>query len=204
MIRHHPKEMTLVEFAAGTLDEGRSLVVAEHIAHCPDCRRFVRGMEHVGGRMLERGEPVTMAADALGKAIEKLDLVADPVQPAPSATPLDAYPLGPWRWVSPGLYWRKVPVPQGSPTRVFMLKAAPGTKLPRHSHTGTELTTVLSGAFIHDNGRYGAGDCDDADQEDEHNPVVDLGDDCICIVAMQGTIRLESMLGRLIQPFLRL
>jgi putative transcriptional regulator len=85
-----------------------------------------------------------------------------------------------------------------------MLRAAPGTVLPRHKHSGTELTCVLSGAFIHEGGRYGAGDCDDADQDDTHSPVVDRGEECICLVAMEGNIIFQSLLGRMIQPFVRL
>ena len=77
--------------------------------------------------------------------------------------------------------------------RVFMLKAAPGTKLPRHQHTGTEWTCVFEGAFRHDLGRYGAGDFDEADESVEHNPVVEEGDACICLVALQGTIELQRL-----------
>jgi putative transcriptional regulator len=204
MIKHHPKPETLADFAAGTLDEGRALVVAEHVVRCAHCRTFVSGMEHIGGQMLMRSEPAAMSANAREQAISRLDSVERSARPTASAKPLDAYPLGPWRWIAPGLRWRSVTMPGKTPTRVFLLKAAPGTKLPSHSHTGTELTTVLSGAFIHDSGRFGAGDCDDADQDDAHSPVVDVGEECICIVAMQGTIRLQGMIGRLIQPFIRL
>lgn len=203
MITHHPKELTLTEFAAGTLDEGRSLVVAEHVARCAHCRAFVAGMEQVGGTMLERAAPSPMAAGAREAALQRLDAVPEAARPA-GKSPLEAYALGAWRWVAPGLYYRMVDVPSNAGVRVFMLKARAGTKLPRHSHTGTELTTVLSGAFIHEGGRYAAGDCDDADQDIEHSPAVDEGEECICLVAMQGTIRLQSMLGRLIQPFIRM
>ena len=85
-----------------------------------------------------------------------------------------------------------------------MLKAAPGIELPKHKHRGTELTCILSGAFIHEGGRYGPGDCDDADEEDFHSPVIDNGEECICLVAMQGNIVFQSLLGRMIQPFIRL
>jgi putative transcriptional regulator len=114
------------------------------------------------------------------------------------------YELGPWRWVSPGLHFRTVKIAPGSDTRVFMLKAVPGLKIPSHNHTGTELTCVLTGAFIHESGRYAAGDCDDADHDDGHSPVIDEGEECICLVAMQGDIRLNGFFGRMIQPFIRI
>jgi putative transcriptional regulator len=85
-----------------------------------------------------------------------------------------------------------------------MLKGAPGLKIPPHTHTGTELTCVLTGAFIHEGGRYAAGDCDDADDHVAHSPVIDEGEECICLVAMQGEIQLTGLVGRLIQPFIRI
>ena len=72
--------------------------------------------------------------------------------------------------------------------RVFMLKAAPGTRIPRHKHTGTEWTCVFEGAFRHDLGRYGPGDFDEADETVEHNPVVEDDEPCVCLVALQGSI----------------
>ena len=38
----------------------------------------------------------------------------------------------------------------------------------------------------------------------EHQPVVEDGVECICLVALQGQIRLKSWMGRLIQPFVRI
>ena len=111
--------------------------------------------------------------------------------------------LGPWRWIAPGLHHRVVKVTD-SASRVFMLKAAPGVRLPDHSHTGTELTCVLSGAFIHEGGRFAAGDCDDADQDVGHRPIIDGEEECICLVAMQGELKLSGVLGRLMLPFIRL
>jgi putative transcriptional regulator len=216
MSRHHPKNATMAEYAAGTLDEGRSLVIATHLALCRQCNEFVSALEAVGGQLLEQIEPVAMAEGAAAQALSRL-----PKAPAESSEALNkgsgkpiiwqpeqdrllGYELGPWRWISPGLHYRAVKVPVDGDTRVFMLKAAPGLKLPAHRHTGTELTCVFSGAFIHEGGRYAAGDCDDADQEDGHSPVIDEGEECVCLVAMQGQIQFTSMLGRLIQPFIRI
>ncbi|MEP7029977.1 MAG: ChrR family anti-sigma-E factor [Pseudolabrys sp.] len=214
MSRYHPKNTTLADFAAGMLDEGRSLVVASHLSMCGECREFVAMLEEAGGQMLAEIEPVAMADGAAARAVGLLtDEVAERRmgQRHPAAMPvwqpeqntLLGYELGPWRWIAPGLHHRVVKVPAGD-TRVFMLKAAPGLKIPNHSHTGTELTCVLSGAFIHEGGRYAAGDIDDADQDDGHRPVIDDGEECVCLVAMQGQLQLTGMLGRLMQPFIRI
>jgi len=85
-----------------------------------------------------------------------------------------------------------------------MLKAAPGTKIPRHEHRGDEWTCVLQGAFRHQLGAYGAGDFDEADESVEHQPVIEDGIECVCLVALEGGIRLKGPIGRLIQPFVRI
>lgn len=216
MTRHHPKNTTLAEFAAGTLDEGRSLVVAAHLTMCGACREFVAAMEEAGGQMLNVIEPAAMPEGARELAIARLGLEqprapvarreASPLAAVwqPEKSELLGYDLGPWRWVSPGLHYRSVKMSASSDTRVFMLKATPGLKIPPHKHTGTELTCVLSGAFIHEGGRYAAGDCDDADQDVDHSPVIDEGEPCICLVAMQGQIKMTGFFGRMIQPLIRI
>ena len=183
---------------------------------CDECREFVAAMEDAGGQMLEATEPVAMREGSLALAMARIGLEqprapvvrrkASPLAAVwqPEKNELLGYDLGPWRWVSPGLHFRSVKVPAAGDTRVFMLKAVPGLKIPQHKHTGTELTCVLSGAFIHEGGRYAAGDCDDADQDVGHSPVIDEGEPCICLVAMQGDIRLTGFFGRMIQPFIRI
>jgi putative transcriptional regulator len=204
MIRHHPNESTLAEFAAGTLDEGRGLVVATHIAMCPACRRFMSALEHVGGQMLEQTAPAAMHEGARARALSCLAESDATTASPPAQDALSRYRVGPWRWVGPGIHRRLVDVPTDNGTRVFFLKAAPGMTMPGHRHVGTELTLVLSGAFVHQGGRYAAGDFDDADEADAHDPVVDPGEECVCLVAMRGHLRLNSLLGRLIEPFVRL
>ncbi len=207
-ITHHPSDVALAEFAAGTLDAARALVVSTHLSRCPQCRNAVRGFEDAGGALLDAVEPVEMTTGALDRTLAKLD--APQAAPAAAniadadADTLSGYALGPWRWLGRGIQWRAVDVPASDAIRVFMLKAAPGTKLPRHRHTGTEWTCVFQGAFRHKLGRYGAGDFDEADETVEHDPFVEEGEVCICLVALQGSIRLQGLLGRLLQPLVRM
>jgi putative transcriptional regulator len=212
-IMHHPSDATLAAFASGTLDEARGLVVATHVSLCAQCRGAVRAFEHVGGKLLEDVEPAAMSEGALERAMALLGSqeTVPSAASAPGAAsasdlpaPLSRYALGSWRWIGRGVQWRAVDVRSEEGGRVFMLKAAPGTRLPRHKHTGTEWTCVFEGAFRHDLGRYGPGDFDEADESVEHNPVVEDGVACICLVALQGNIELQSWMGRLIQPFVRI
>jgi len=210
-IRHHPSETTLAELAAGMLDEGSTLVVATHVSLCPICRRAVRKLEAVGGAMLDDLEPTPLQAGARDAVFARLsepspvdgaDPGADVAEGLPA--PLAAHKLGRWRWIGRGVYWRSVEIDRSGETRVFMLKAAPGIRLPDHRHQDREWTCVLHGAFTHAGGTYAAGDFDEADESVEHHPSVDPGETCICLVAMRGGIELQSFAGRLLQPLVRL
>ncbi|MEZ5856272.1 MAG: ChrR family anti-sigma-E factor [Hyphomicrobiaceae bacterium] len=140
--------------------------------------------------------------DAAPRKATALELA--PGVPVPHA--LSNHRLGSWQWIGPGIHRRMVETAGGSDdgSRVFLLRAKPGTRMPDHTHTGTELTLVLSGAFAHDGGRFGAGDLEEADDETDHQPVVQSGDVCICLVAMRGDLKLNGVFGRLMQPFVRI
>lgn len=212
-IHHHPTDETLAAYIRGSLDEGRRVLVAAHVELCPSCTRVLAASDHLAGLRLEDTKPALLDSDALERAIARIDRETattprtSPKEPASHPFGLKAlsgYELGPWRWIGPGVHWRSVSVPADHGARVFMLKAASGTGLPNHTHTGTELTLIVQGAFAHEGGRYGVGDFDEADGTVEHQPVVQPGDECICLVAMEGQLRLVGLLGRMMQPFVRM
>jgi putative transcriptional regulator len=213
-ITQHPTDETLTAFAAGTLDEGRSVVVAAHNEMCVRCRSWIATMEGVGGVLLSDLPPADLAKDALSRTLATIDrggyaeraraerVVPPDLPMLPKAA--RSYPVGRWRWMGPGVHWRPIEVPAERGARVFLLKAAPGTTMPHHTHMGTELTLVLSGAFTHAGGHYGPGDFDEADDTVEHQPIVATGEDCVCLVAMEGSLQLLGFVGRLLQPFVRI
>lgn len=209
-IAHHPSDTTLLAFAAGQLGEARELVVATHLATCPVCRVATRAFECLGGAGLEAETAVSVTPDALQRALQAIDqgLTAAPIaaleNPSELPAPLRHYKLGVWRKIGRSLEWRPVVVPAAGGTRVFMLRARPGTRIPSHAHAGIEWTCVLQGAFRHRLGRFGVGDFDEADESVDHDPVVEEGEVCVCLVAMQGQIRLKGLIGRLLQPLVRI
>jgi putative transcriptional regulator len=212
-INHHPHDEILAAHAAGALDLGQRVAVATHLATCPRCRDWTRAMERVGGALLAEAEPAALSQGALARALARLDEPAPPTPPrprevddAPPGLPqfVHGYRFGSWRWVAPRVSLRPIVLSEPSPTRVFLLKAKPNTTLLTHAHSGPEMTCVLTGAFAHGGERYGAGDFDFGDETVEHEPRVEDGEDCICLVAMQGGLQYSGWLGRLMQPFLRL
>lgn len=214
-IEHHPTDSLLAAFAAGTLDHGQHIAIATHLVSCPQCRSFIRSMEQVGGAVLTSLPPAAMSNGALAAVEARLN---EPVRPAAAKitpTVSDAelhglpkfvhrYQFGNWKWVAPSVHLRRIMLPYPSDTRVFLLKSGPGTKMLEHAHTGFEMTCVLSGAFSQGGAHFGPGDFDLGDETVDHEPVVDSGQDCVCLVAMQGSLRLNSILGRIMQPFVRL
>lgn len=220
-INHHPTVETLTELANGRLDASRTIVVEAHLECCDACRSQLRIMREVGGALLAEAGPVPMSHGALDQALkqiaaiemvgEQLELdagrdergrIEDGEFELPAA--IRQHRLGKWKWIGPGIHRRMIDIGDDESARVFLLRAAPGTRMPDHSHTGTELTLVLSGAFKHCGGHFGPGDFDDADESVEHQPVVEQGEVCICLVAMQGNLKLSGVVGRLMQPLVRI
>lgn len=204
-IRHRPTDETLAAFAAGRLDSGLALVVASHIEVDRESRLRLHDFHAVQGALLDTAQPAAMTGTA-AETIERgrADVPAvknEPHEPDMPAV-LAPYSLGAWKPIGFRVAMRRVEVPAAE-ARVFMLRAGPGVSLPAHKHTGFEWTTILSGAYEHEGGRFAAGDFDEADAEHEHTPRVDPVEGCTCIVAMTGTVLLQGWLGRLLQPLVR-
>jgi putative transcriptional regulator len=211
--RHHPSDATLLAYAAGSLGEALSLVVASHLSFCKECRDAVAGGEMIGGGMLDAIAPDALAGAARDRVLALLGTAAEPPPPpAPAADPTVPVPLGrwlgrdlasvPWRRLGPGLHQFDLLAgrhPHGANAR--LLRIAPGHSLPRHGHVGTELTLVLTGSYTDELGHFARGDVAETDDDITHQPVSDRGADCICVIATEGTLRFESLLARLFQRF---
>jgi putative transcriptional regulator len=185
----------------------------------------VRALHEAGGAMLEALAVAPMSADACAQALTRIDAEAGTVPPArrdiviPAtvtqditfqddevrrlAPTLRTVPMGDWHWAGPGLHWRPIDIGSEGETRAFLLKAEPGMRMPEHTHTGTEWTAVLTGAYVEEGGRFARGDFECADTRDTHRPIVENDEVCICLVAMQGQLQLKGFVGRLLQPLVR-
>ncbi|GAA0584474.1 ChrR family anti-sigma-E factor [Rhizomicrobium electricum] len=212
-IAHHPSEALLAAYGAGRLDAGEHIAIATHLLACAQCRAFVRAVEQAGGSVLAELTPVPLSADALASVEARLQQAPERFSPA-KAPPhqkmaglprfVQTYPFDEWRSVAPALQARTIRLPHASLARVFLLKAGPGTRLLEHTHSGVEMTCVLEGGFSHKDGHFGPGDFDFGDSSVDHRPLIDDGVDCVCLVAMRGRLDINGILGRLIQPFVRL
>lgn len=212
LVKHHPSEEWLLGYATGTLRAPEAAVVEAHLSFSPTSRGFVRDLEAVGGEMIEESlAPASMDGDALLRIMARIDadggeaLSAGPLNDMPELPDsLRRFPLGRWRWLGPGTRMRSVGAPADGDCRLILFKIDPGRKMPQHSHEGVELTCVLAGSYSDASGRFGPGDFEEADEATDHQPVVDSEVPCLCLVALDGQIRLSGALGRILQPFARL
>jgi putative transcriptional regulator len=209
--RRHPTYETLAALASGTLSPGPKLVVETHVSGCPECRQRLRAFEAVGGALLEEAEPAEMPGDLLARTWALIEARAQPTQaPRPAwREPFAGAPqtlrdcqIGPWRFVQPGLRIAMVTPSGETEASAMLMRVSAGRQMPNHTHDGVEYTQVLSGAYSDAAGRFVAGDYDEANGEISHQPHADSGQDCICLAAIEGRLRLTSLVGRLAQSML--
>lgn len=206
-----PSENLYLSYANGTISAPEAVVVATHLAMQPANDEWVRQLQTVGGEFLENTTPVRMNAQALSRTLAMLDACTTQVEQQPPLNdmselpePLRRYALGPWRKVGPGIKVRDVHAPRDGGTRVILLKIDPGRETPKHTHGGVELTCVISGAYATETERFDVGDLEEADSHVLHQPRVVSDEPCLCVVALDGQIKIDGWLGRLIQPFVKL
>ena len=211
-VKHHLTDELLINYAAGTLEEAFSLVVAAHVSMCDECRARLESHEAVGGSLFDDVDAVAMSEDSLDATFAAIDAMPTP---SPKARPIKIDRILPqpvqdyvggdlsevrWRAVGGGV--RQAVLKTRDRTKVRLLSIPGGTAMPDHGHRGLELTLVLKGAFEDEDGYYGPGDVEVANEELHHTPVAVVGEDCICLAATDAPLRFKGLLPRLAQPFL--
>lgn len=212
-IKHHVSDALMMAYSAGTLPEAFSLTVATHISMCDECRARLGAFDCVGGSLIEMGETADVAEDSLTATMALIRKGAPQGRPAPRAkgsglpAPLTDYIGGGletvlWRSVGMGVKQAVLRTSPDASARLLYIPA--GAAVPDHGHRGTELTLVLHGAFVDEVDRFGPGDIEIANEDLNHTPVADIGDDCICLAATDAPLRFRGMIPRIAQPFLRI
>lgn len=209
-IKHHLSDPLLMGYAAGTLPEAFSLVVATHVSLCDDCRARLEAFEAVGGAVLE-SETAAMSEASLDACLARLATPVKAARPAARSglfpAPLAGYiggDLDKVRWKPLGMGVRQAILPTSRAASARLLYIPAGQGVPDHGHRGMELTLVLQGAFRDDKAHFGPGDVEIATEEDEHTPVAEAGADCICLAATDAPLRFMGLVPRLLQPIFRI
>lgn len=210
-IKHHLNDGLLMGYASGNLPEAFSLVVATHISLCDECRARLESFDAIGGVLIDEDAAVEMTATALEATFERIAVIpAVPKTVAPPKTavlpkPLQDYVGGDldrvsWRNLGGGV--KQAVLKTSNQATVRLLKIPAGAAMPDHGHNGTELTLVLKGAFRDDDGRFGRGDIEIANEDLHHTPIAEDGEDCICLAATDAPLRFRRLIPRIAQPFM--
>ena len=195
-------ETLLFDYAAGTLDEAASLLIAALVTLNPQMRRSARVCEDLGGTLMEHTcSPVGMKPGGLERVLARLAEENEAPPPAPEKQsredgiprPLQAFldrrgELGwtPEKRASKGveacvLSWGK------GESRLRMMRFAPAASLPSHRHTGTELMLVLTGGLASGDRDYERGDIVVIERRVKHETRADGQTGCLCL-----ELRLEA------------
>ncbi|PWG16303.1 ChrR family anti-sigma-E factor [Salibaculum griseiflavum] len=215
-IKHHLTDALLMGYSAGTLPEAFNLVVASHVSLCDECRARLAEFDAVGGEIVAMSETAEMSADSLALTLAAIsDAPAEEEQAAaPEITgtavlprPIREYVGGDveavkWRKIGGGVRQAILRTSKNATARLLYIPA--GCAVPDHGHAGTELTLVLQGAFRDETDRFGAGDVEVANEDLDHQPVAEDGEDCICLAATDAPLKFNAMIPKLAQPFLRI
>ncbi len=215
-IKHHLTDALLMAYSAGTLPEAFSLAVATHISMCDECRARLGAFDTMGGALMDECKGAELAADSLEATMARIK-AGNParITDAPARgkskgmlpAPLRDYVGGDidavkWKNVGMGVKQAILPTARDASARLLYIPA--GAAVPDHGHAGTELTLVLQGAFRDEMDHFGPGDIEVANEDLDHTPVADIGEDCICLAATDAPLKFKGLIPRIAQPFLRI
>lgn len=222
--KHHPDDSTLLSYSAGSLPLGAQLLLECHLACCEYCRARVDECDTLGGTLLE-GLPsaaISTNSQDIFALLDTIESNADNKSlTAPNKEinlPFDLPDWGlaikdwfaeyhsdddiQWQKLAPGISQIKLESDAFKRDKaVRLLKISPGTCMPSHGHSGSELTLILDGSYSDEVGRFCAGDVADLDPEVIHQPIADRDKPCICFIATDAPLKFEGWIPKLMQPF---
>lgn len=214
-IKHHLTDELLMAYAAGSLPEAFSLMVAAHVSLCDTCRAQLEAFDAVGGEVLENtsGNDVSMDGNAFAATMAliaggapdeiKLPRTDDGVFPGTLQDYVGG-DLDSVRWKAIGMGVKQAILPTSKDATARLLFIPAGAAMPDHGHRGTELTMVLKGAFQDEDAYFARGDVEIADSDLHHTPVADIHEDCICLAVTDAPLQFEGILPKIAQRLARI
>ena len=218
-ISHYPSDELMLDYASGALSEGWALAVATHLSMCSSSSSLLRSVETVGGILLDKVDEVSISDDIFKSVLAEIDSDDTPLveqrksvkkrefgstipQPLAKYIGDDAKKLA---WKNLGLGVQHLPIRlRDKATSARLISIPAGKPVPEHSHSGRELTVVLSGGFHDVTGDYGPGDIQEAYGDFEHQPHARDAEDCIALAITDAPLRFSGIAARLAQPFLNI
>jgi putative transcriptional regulator len=72
-ITHHPSDELMLDYASGALSEGWALAVATHLSMCDSSSGLLRGIETIGGILLDEADEACISENMFGSILDKID-----------------------------------------------------------------------------------------------------------------------------------
>ncbi len=220
MSAYHPDDMTLMNYAAGSLSIPQALAVSMHLCFCHECRTHVKNFNHLGGALLEAITPASTNDSEFDALIQKLE---PKTQRAPAAVKIE-HPMpektiqhftNPLLRYLPAslsdLPWQRqtkeiskfdlTHLVNAKGFQIALQKISAGAKVPKHTHKGFEYTVILSGGFSDELGVYHEGDFIARDASHKHSPTALQNEDCICLTVLNAPLKFTGW-HRVLNPFM--
>jgi putative transcriptional regulator len=214
-IKYHPGMAVLEQFTDGSLSADVALAVAAHIDLCPHCQQLSQDIAN------DLAGQLTLQAVKSDKTDWGSMLSAIVAQPQSSLAPqnecnivvpitvrerefilpraLQRLAVKHGKWLNlGGISTAKLPA--GRDYHVSLLYIDKDTKVPQHTHLGLEMTLVLSGKIVDENGAYHAGDLLINSPDDTHTPRTLSDEDCLCLSVLTAPLQFKKGLTRLLNP----
>ncbi len=208
-IRFHPKPEILIKYASGHLSSAYAMAVELHTKFCVGCSNHVTELENIGGKLLNSSQnsSVTTGFDELMLKIDNLDKETNkPIEtghiPADINTIMQLAKTSGrkrnWKPITSKI--SNLAVDLGNKDYdVNLIKIKAGSKVPAHTHKGTEVTVVINGSFKDAYGDYNVGDFLIRDASYNHSPTADV--DCICFAVTDAPLHYTGLFGPFINWF---
>ena len=216
MPNHFIDELILSEYTSGSLGEGQSAIVAAHLTLCPESRKMANLLDTIGAVTFESNASSSSSNDSsknilndstlqkVLKNIENTEQIDSPNTISKNMNDFIPKPINEklpshysdlkWKRMGKSIRYINLDVKE-SDVSMKLLKIAPGTKIPGHSHEGNEYTLVLSGKFSDKFGSYERGDVTVRDEQDTHEPFVDGDSECVCVILTEGPLKYKGLVG---------
>ncbi len=205
---NHLDDAHLLDLASGAASPAEALLARCAVAMRPDTARRYTTAEVVGGLYFEDAPEAPLSPSAFAAVLGlTTEAEADNARVAPPQTVSGRFPSpleqalaeeqrGRLKWSRRpgGMSEIRLGKVSGDGVEARLVKLKPGGGVPRHDHSGEELTLVLSGAFRDESGRYQPGDVCEAGPGVDHHPRVEGDDDCVCLIVRRGAWRFRNPL----------
>jgi anti-sigma factor ChrR (cupin superfamily) len=183
---HHAELLSL--YALEALPSSEVPALEAHISGCADCRRELETLRPVVDAFVSWPTDVLRARTSLWERLEQRigpDTAAKPVLPVPQRWVEPA-----WEEVAPGISCKLLATDTERDRVSMLVRLAPGTDYPPHSHAGVEELHLLEGELMIDGRKLYPGDFNRAEPGTADARVwSETGCTCVLITSTRDELR---------------